>query len=163
MSDGGGHRDPDTRRRLAFSTVGTPDYIAPEVLAKAGYSYDVRRRGAAPARLRVAAAVECVRARRLAQADWWSLGVIVYECLIGYPPFCAHDPATTCKRVCATVPPVVVAVVVSQIVPHLTPQIMKWRKYLQFDPAKIKDLSPNCLDFVRRCVRMPSVAMCVCV
>jgi serine/threonine kinase 38 len=26
-----------TRRKLAFSTVGTPDYIAPEVLLKKGY------------------------------------------------------------------------------------------------------------------------------
>ncbi|KAL9314651.1 hypothetical protein ACSQ67_020103 [Phaseolus vulgaris] len=60
------------RRKLAFSTVGTPDYIAPEVLLKKGYS------------------VEC---------DWWSLGAIMYEMLVGYPPFYSDDPVTTCRKI----------------------------------------------------------------
>ncbi|XP_043704976.1 serine/threonine-protein kinase 38-like isoform X2 [Telopea speciosissima] len=60
------------RRKLAFSTVGTPDYIAPEVLLKKGYG------------------MEC---------DWWSLGAIMYEMLVGYPPFYADDPMTTCKKI----------------------------------------------------------------
>ncbi|CAI9759598.1 unnamed protein product [Fraxinus pennsylvanica] len=59
------------RRKLAFSTVGTPDYIAPEVLLKKGYG------------------MEC---------DWWSLGAIMYEMLIGYPPFYSDDPMTTCRK-----------------------------------------------------------------
>ncbi|XVE97714.1 hypothetical protein REPUB_Repub03eG0042700 [Reevesia pubescens] len=60
------------RRTLAFSTVGTPDYIAPEVLLKKGYG------------------MEC---------DWWSLGAIMYEMLIGYPPFYSDDPITTCRKI----------------------------------------------------------------
>jgi serine/threonine protein kinase len=60
------------RRKLAFSTVGTPDYIAPEVLLKKGYG------------------MEC---------DWWSLGAIMYEMLVGYPPFYADDPISTCRKV----------------------------------------------------------------
>uniref|UniRef100_A0A7N2MKB3 non-specific serine/threonine protein kinase n=1 Tax=Quercus lobata TaxID=97700 RepID=A0A7N2MKB3_QUELO len=59
------------RRTLAYSTVGTPDYIAPEVLLKKGY------------------AMEC---------DWWSLGAIMYEMLVGYPPFYSDDPMTTCRK-----------------------------------------------------------------
>ncbi|XP_047311396.1 serine/threonine-protein kinase 38-like [Impatiens glandulifera] len=60
------------RRTLAFSTVGTSDYIAPEVLLKKGYGK------------------EC---------DWWSLGAIMYEMLIGYPPFYSDDPITTCRKI----------------------------------------------------------------
>ncbi|KAM0827560.1 hypothetical protein ACQ4PT_068123 [Festuca glaucescens] len=59
------------RRTLAYSTVGTPDYIAPEVLLKKGYG------------------MEC---------DWWSLGAIMYEMLVGYPPFYSDEPMTTCRK-----------------------------------------------------------------
>ncbi|KAL0366188.1 UNVERIFIED_CONTAM: Serine/threonine-protein kinase-like [Sesamum radiatum] len=60
------------RRALAYSTVGTLDYMAPEVLLKKGYG------------------MEC---------DWWSLGAIMYEMLIGYPPFCSDDPRMTCRKI----------------------------------------------------------------
>ncbi|CAL9098994.1 uncharacterized protein LOC135638811 isoform X1 [Musa acuminata AAA Group] len=60
------------RRMLAYSTVGTPDYIAPEVLLKKGYG------------------MEC---------DWWSLGAIMYEMLVGYPPFYSEDPMSTCRKI----------------------------------------------------------------
>ncbi|KZV32976.1 serine/threonine-protein kinase tricorner-like [Dorcoceras hygrometricum] len=60
------------RRMLAFSTVGTPDYIAPEVLLKKGYG------------------MEC---------DWWSLGAIMFEMLVGYPPFYSDDPMSTCRKI----------------------------------------------------------------
>ncbi|BHF58887.1 Serine/threonine-protein kinase 38 [Sparganum proliferum] len=60
------------RRHLAYSTVGTPDYIAPEVFQQKGYN---------------------------ASCDWWSLGVIMYEMLIGYPPFCSPDAHETYRKV----------------------------------------------------------------
>ncbi|CAF0811170.1 unnamed protein product [Didymodactylos carnosus] len=60
------------RRALAYSTVGTPDYIAPEVFKQCGYNNG---------------------------ADWWSLGVIMYEMMIGYPPFCAENPQETFRKV----------------------------------------------------------------
>lgn len=50
-------------RKLAFSAVGTPDYIAPEMLTRKGYNETV---------------------------DWWSIGIMIYEMLIGYAPFSAE-------------------------------------------------------------------------
>ncbi|EGN96778.1 hypothetical protein SERLA73DRAFT_184939 [Serpula lacrymans var. lacrymans S7.3] len=60
------------RRKLAYSTVGTPDYIAPEVFLLKGYGK------------------EC---------DWWSLGAIMFECLVGYAPFCSENPSDTYKKI----------------------------------------------------------------
>ncbi|GAA0147591.1 non-receptor serine/threonine protein kinase [Lithospermum erythrorhizon] len=85
------------RRMLAYSTVGTPDYIAPEVLLKKGYG------------------MEC---------DWWSLGAIMYEMLIGYPPFYSDDPMSTCRK------------------------IVNWRSHLKF-PDEVK-LSPEAKDLISK-------------
>ena len=40
-----------------------------------------------------------VNAHAHAQVDWWSVGVIMYECLVGYTPFYADDPLETCRKV----------------------------------------------------------------
>ncbi|KAJ0666579.1 putative protein kinase AGC-NDR family [Helianthus annuus] len=56
----------------AYSIVGTPNYIAPEVLLKRGY------------------ALKC---------DWWSLGAIMFEMLMGYPLFYSDDPMSTCRKI----------------------------------------------------------------
>lgn len=61
-----------SRRVMAYSTVGTPDYIAPEIFTGLGYSFD---------------------------CDWWSLGTIMFECQIGWPPFCAELPPDTYRKI----------------------------------------------------------------
>jgi serine/threonine kinase 38 len=92
----------ENRRRLAFSTVGTPDYIAPEVLLKRGYG------------------VEC---------DWWSLGAIAYEMMVGFPPFYADEPMATCRKIVA------------------------WRAHLRFPPEAEKALSPAARAFITDLLR----------
>lgn len=59
-------------RDLLKSAVGTPDYTAPEVISRVGYDQ---------------------------RCDWWSLGVIMYECCIGRPPFFAKDAKITCRNI----------------------------------------------------------------
>ncbi|KAJ3925789.1 MAG: kinase-like domain-containing protein [Lentinula lateritia] len=87
------------RRKLAYSTVGTPDYIAPEIFLQRGYSN------------------EC---------DWWSLGAIMFECLVGYPPFCSESTHETYQK------------------------IMQWQQFLMF-PDDVH-LSEEAEDIVRRLI-----------
>ncbi|KAJ4960788.1 hypothetical protein NE237_020698 [Protea cynaroides] len=54
-------------RRQKRSAVGTPDYLAPEILLGTGHG---------------------------TTADWWSVGVILFELIVGIPPFNAEHPQT---------------------------------------------------------------------
>lgn len=33
------------------------------------------------------------------ECDWWSLGAIMFECLVGYPPFCSENTHETYKKI----------------------------------------------------------------
>ena len=54
--------------------VGTPDYLAPELLLGTGHG---------------------------AEVDWWSLGAILYEFVTGVPPFNADSPEVRSTTPCA--------------------------------------------------------------
>ena len=66
-------RRKQEQRETAHSLVGTPNYIAPEILSKLPYTQT---------------------------CDWWSVGVILYEMVIGRPPFNADDNVGTQTKVC---------------------------------------------------------------
>ena len=48
-----------------YTLCGTPEYIAPEVLLNKGHGKGV---------------------------DWWTLGILMYEMMVGQPPFVDDDP-----------------------------------------------------------------------
>uniref|UniRef100_A0A146KVD4 non-specific serine/threonine protein kinase n=3 Tax=Lygus hesperus TaxID=30085 RepID=A0A146KVD4_LYGHE len=57
--------DRDTRQFSDKQVFGTPEYIAPEVILRQGYGKPV---------------------------DWWSMGIILYEFLVGCVPFFGETP-----------------------------------------------------------------------
>ncbi|CAO1627618.1 unnamed protein product [Sympodiomycopsis kandeliae] len=88
------------KKKIAYSVVGTNNYMAPEVLRGLGYDQS---------------------------CDWWSLGVIVFEMLYGYPPFVSKSR-------------------------HMTRQkILNWKQTLRF-PSKPSKVSREAQDFILRLV-----------
>ena len=90
------------RRECAYSTVGTPDYIAPEVFTQKGYGQEV---------------------------DWWSLGIIMFEMMIGYPPFYSDSSTETCKK------------------------ILDWKNYLEIKPEI--NISKEAVDILKKLINDP--------
>ncbi len=85
---------------LIFGAVLTntaADYIAPEIFLQKGYNE---------------------------AADYWSLGCIAFECLVGYPPFCSENTHDTYQK------------------------IMQWHHYLAF-PDDVH-LSQEAEDLIHR-------------
>ena len=62
----------NNKQMIAYSNVGSPDYVAPEVINNEGYGEEI---------------------------DWWSVGAIFYEMLIGFPPFFSENAQITCSKI----------------------------------------------------------------
>ena len=86
-----------------YSCVGTAYYVAPEVLSKKGYGPEI---------------------------DWWSAGIIFYEMLVGYAPFCSKDTSEVCYKV------------------------MNWKKYFKI-PSEVK-ISPEAEDLIMKLINNPN-------
>jgi len=89
-----------------FSCVGTAYYVAPEVLNKKGYGQEI---------------------------DWWSVGVIFFEMLVGYAPFCSKDTSEVCYK------------------------ILNWEKYLKI-PSKIK-MSKEAEDLIYKMINNKNIRL----
>lgn len=55
-----------------YTTCGTPDYFAPELIASSGHTHAV---------------------------DWWTLGILIFELMSGHPPFESAYPMQIYQKV----------------------------------------------------------------
>ena len=97
------NKDEIFKHKKNYSCVGTAYYVAPEVLTKMGYGPEI---------------------------DWWSVGVIFFEMLIGYAPFCSKDTSEACHK------------------------ILNWKKYLKI-PSKVK-ISREAEDLIANLINNPN-------
>ncbi|ELP88110.1 protein kinase, putative [Entamoeba invadens IP1] len=108
---------------------GTPDYLAPEILKGVGHGVGV---------------------------DWWSLGILIYEMLVGIPPFYDEDVSIMYQKILKSQPQfpknlsyeakcVVMGLLEKEPEERLTGEEfmkMDWFKDIDFDKLLKKEISP---------------------
>ena len=61
-----------------YTLLGTTEYLSPEVIEGKGYGL---------------------------AADWWALGILLFEMAVGYPPFFGKNPFIVYKKILECKPP----------------------------------------------------------
>eukprot|EP00929_Paragymnodinium_shiwhaense_P116851 TRINITY_DN8680_c0_g1_i1.p1 TRINITY_DN8680_c0_g1~~TRINITY_DN8680_c0_g1_i1.p1 ORF type:complete len:843 (+),score=242.01 TRINITY_DN8680_c0_g1_i1:120-2648(+) len=99
----------------SYTTCGTPDYFAPEMITSAGHNEAV---------------------------DWWTLGVLLFELMCGHPPFESETPMQTYTKVMKGISRVAFPVPCQGLVGDLVKALLKKEpaERLPMKPGKVKNI-----------------------
>lgn len=120
-----------SRKPRTLSLVGSPNYIAPEVLRQACY-----RQQSTNEKL----------------CDWWSVGVILYEMVVGHCPFVQIDPIEKYD--------------INNTPELIQDRILRWKDYLRFPPLydeilrEPRQLSNQVVDLIKGLLCDPEDRLC---
>jgi serine/threonine protein kinase len=64
-----------------YTLCGTPEYLAPEIILNKGKIFYLINQGHGKA------------------VDWWTLGILLYEMLVGVDPFNDDDPMVVYQKI----------------------------------------------------------------